>query len=85
MTQYQPYQEEECKESYKKSCHLSMQKDTVKEQVEVCRTPLVKTCDNNVDSDTKAECKTMYESECWTKYEKHEVNSFDFKSYDPLI
>ena len=47
--------------------------------VEVCRTPLVKNCsspaltDNHVDTDTDSDseqaedCRTVYESECWTK------------------
>ena len=53
------------------------EKRTVQEMVEVCRTPLVKNCsspaltDNHVDTDPDSEqgedCRTVYESECWTK------------------
>ena len=53
------------------------EKRTVQEMVEVCRTPLVKNCsspalaDNHVDTDLDSEqgedCRTVYESECWTK------------------
>ena len=78
MTKYEPYQQEECKVQYKKSCQIRHDKKTVSEVVEVCRTPMVKNCDTEAvvvddDSDDNVECKTVYESECWTKYEKHEV------------
>ena len=37
VTKYEPYQEEECKTQYKKSCYIISQKQTVQERVEVCR------------------------------------------------
>ena len=41
------------------------------EDVEVCRTPLVKDC----ETEGEEECRTVYESECWTKYHTHKVGS----------
>lgn len=69
ITRYEPYQEEECGEQFRKSCFIKYEKKSVKQVVEVCRTPLVKDC----DIEGEEICKTMYESECWTKYHVHEV------------
>ena len=73
ITRYEPYQEEECGEQFRKSCFIKNEKIAVNEIVEVCRTPLVKDC--NIDGDEV--CQNVYESECWTKYEVHEVRYCD--------
>ena len=48
----------------------------LEEMVEVCRTPLQKNCSSADGSAQPEECRTMYESECWTKYQRHEVRIF---------
>ena len=75
MTRYTPYQREECSEQYKKVCHLRRDKVQLEEMVEVCRTALQRNC-SLAGSGEGEECRTMYESECWTKYEHHEVRTF---------
>ena len=71
VTRYSQYEEEECRTSYKKNCLLRPDKVEVEEMVEVCRTPMVKNC--SVSSGPE-ECHKVYESECWTKYEQHQVS-----------
>merc|ERR1711983_256855 len=69
VTNYESQQEEECEENFRKSCFIEYEKIAFNETVEVCRTPLVKDCDNNGPE----VCRTEYESECWTKQEEHDV------------
>ena len=69
ITQYEPFQVEECGEQFKKSCFIKTEKKSVTEVVEVCRTPMVKDC----DTEGEEVCHTVYESECWTRHHHHEV------------
>ena len=71
MTRYSPFEEEECSTSFKKNCLLRSEAVEVEEMVEVCRTPLVKNCSVS----GPVECHNIYESECWTKFEQHQVRS----------
>merc|ERR1712142_609696 len=65
VTNYGSQQEEECEENFRKNCFIDYEKVTFNETVEICRTPLVKDCEQ-----TGPEiCRTEYESECWTKPE----------------
>ena len=73
VTRYSPHQEEECSEQFKKECQLRREKVQQEEAVEVCRTVLTKNC-STAGSPEPEDCRTMYESECWTKYEHHEVS-----------
>ena len=75
VTRYTAHQEEQCSEQYKKECQLRREKVQVDEMVEVCRTVLLKNCSSPHSSEPE-ECRSMYESECWTKYEHHEVSTF---------
>merc|ERR1711936_1463595 len=69
VTNYESQQEEECEENFRKNCFIDYEKVAFNETVEICRTPLVKDCEQ-----TGPEiCRTEYESECWTKPEAHEV------------
>ena len=74
VTRYTPHQQEECSEQYKKECQLGREKVEQQEMVEVCRTPLLSNCSSAGSPEGPEECRTMYESECWTKYEQHEVS-----------
>ena len=67
-TSYESQQEEECEENFRKTCFIEYEKTARNETVNVCREPLVNTCEGSVEV-----CKTVYESECWTKQEAHEV------------
>ena len=69
VTNYASQQEEECEEHFKKSCYIAYEPLAFNETVEVCRTPIVKDC----DIEGPAVCQTVYESECWTKQNVHEV------------
>ena len=77
ITRYQPVQQEECGEQFKKNCFIKTEKKSVTEDVEVCRTPLVKDC----ETEGEDECRTVYESECWTKYHTHKVCSAHYIIY----
>ena len=66
VTKYDPHQEEVCKESFIKNCFINYEKIAFNETVEVCRNPLVKDCTTKGNE----MCRTVYESECWTRQEK---------------
>ncbi|QQP50688.1 Uncharacterized protein FKW44_011789 [Caligus rogercresseyi] len=53
-TDFEPQQEEECEENFKKSCFIEYKKVAV-------------------DETGPEECKTVYESECETRYHEHDV------------
>merc|ERR1712055_38968 len=69
ITNYESQQEEECEENFRKSCFIEYEQIALKENVKVCRNPLVKKC----DEPGPEICRTEYESECWTKQEVHDV------------
>ena len=66
-TDFEPQQEEKCEENYIKNCFIEYKKVAGKEQVEFCHTPLV------CEGEGPVECKTVYESQCQTRYHEHDV------------
>ena len=66
-TDFEPQQEEECEENFIKNCFIEYKKVAGKESVEFCHTPLV------CEGEGPTECKTVYESQCQTRYEAHDV------------
>ena len=66
-TDFEPQQEEKCEENYIKNCFIEYKKVASKEQVEFCHTPLV------CEGEGPVECKTVYESQCQTRYHEHDV------------
>jgi len=66
-TDYEPNQEEECVEFFKKNCFISYKNVAFREKVEFCRTPLI------CDGEGPEECRTVYEFQCETRYEEHDV------------
>ncbi len=66
-TDFEPQQEEECDENFKKSCFIEYKKVAFDEPVRFCHTPLI------CVGEGPEECKTVYESECETRYHEHEV------------
>merc|ERR1712180_439084 len=66
-TDFEPQQEEECEENFIKNCFIDYRKIASTEQVEFCHTPLV------CDGEGPVECRTVYESQCETRYHEHDV------------
>jgi len=66
-TDFEPQQEEECSENFKKSCFIEYKKVASEEPVRQCHTPLI------CEGVGPEECKTVYESECETRYHEHDV------------
>ncbi|QQP50680.1 Uncharacterized protein FKW44_011779 [Caligus rogercresseyi] len=64
-TGFQPQQEEECEENFKKDCFIEFKKiavdETILSHTLVC------------EGEGPEECKTVYESECETRYHEHDV------------
>ena len=59
----------ECDENFVKNCYIDYETIAFNETVTVCTNPLVKDCDISGPEI----CQTVYESECWTKQEVHDV------------
>ncbi|XP_040576415.1 uncharacterized protein [Lepeophtheirus salmonis] len=66
-TDFEPQQEEECEENFKKSCFIEYKKVAVEETIQFCHTPFI------CEGEGPEECKTVYESECETRYHEHDV------------
>lgn len=66
-TDFEPQQEEECSETFRKNCFIEYKKIAFDEPVRFCHTPLV------CDGEGPIECKTVYESQCETRYHEHDV------------
>lgn len=66
-TDFEPQQEEECDENFKKDCFIEYKKVAFEEPVQFCHTPLV------CEGEGPVECKTVYESQCETRYHEHDV------------
>ena len=71
ITVYEPHQEEECDENFRKVCDISYEEQALNDVVEECRTPLVSVCE--YDDDCETECRTVQETVCTTSQEEHEV------------
>merc|ERR1712241_161874 len=66
-TDFEPQQEEECEETFTKSCFIEYKKHAEEETIKFCHTPLI------CEGEGEEECKTVYESNCETRYHEHEV------------
>jgi len=69
ITNYVSQQELECEENFVKNCFIDYEQIAFNETITLCRKPLVKDCDVSGPEI----CRTVYESECWTKQEVHDV------------
>ena len=74
MTKYEPHQEEDCEEKFKKTCYIDYEQKAYTEKVEVCTTPWVKDCEVQESGGSQV-CQTIYQSECFTKQTVHQVLS----------
>ena len=66
-TDFEPQQEEECEENFVKKCFIEYKKVATNEKVTFCHTPLV------CEGEGPIECKTIYESQCETRFHEHDV------------
>lgn len=66
-TDFEPQQEEECDETFTKSCFIEYKKSASEEAIKFCHTPLI------CEGAGPEECKTVYESNCQTRFHPHEV------------
>lgn len=66
-TDFEPQQEEECEENFIKNCFIEYKKVASEEETKFCHTPLV------CDGEGPEECRTVYESQCETRYHEHDV------------
>jgi len=66
-TDFEPQQEEECEENFVKSCFIEYRKVASDEKIQFCNTPLV------CEGEGPEECRTVYESQCETRYHEHDV------------
>merc|ERR1712142_1048304 len=66
-TDFEPQQEEECEENFRKSCFIEYKTIASQEKIKFCNTPLV------CEGEGPIECKTVYESQCETRYHEHDV------------
>jgi len=67
-TDFEPQQEEYCEENFIKECFIEYKKTASDEKVEFCHTPLV------CEGEGPEECRTVYESQCETRFHEHEVD-----------
>ena len=70
VTNYKPFNEQECQENFRKVCEISYEQKAVKEKVEECTTPLVPDC---TMADIPEVCRTVYDTVCHTRQEGTEV------------
>merc|ERR1712033_124516 len=66
-TDFEPQQEEECEENFIKNCFIDYKKVASDETIKFCNTPLI------CEGEGPEECKTVYESQCETRYHEHDV------------
>lgn len=69
VTRYEPHQEEECEEKFRKVCVIDYEQKANQEVVEVCTSSFIPDC----DVQGEAVCQTVYTSECSTVQIVHEV------------
>ena len=70
ITTYEPHQEQECDENFRKVCNIVYEDSAVNDVVEECRTQFVKSepCVPGPE-----ECETVYDMVCDTRQKVHEV------------
>jgi len=71
-TIYEAQQEEDCEENYRKSCYIDYEDTAFNQTVQICRRPMMKPSECEDDQQSTV-CRTVYESECWTKQHEHVV------------
>ena len=67
ITDFEPQQEEACEENFVKKCFIEYKPIASTEKVTFCHTPL------KLEEGGEDVCKTLYESQCTTRYHEHDV------------
>jgi len=67
-TDFEPQQEEDCEENFVKSCFIEYRKVASEDTVTFCHTPI------EIQGDGPEVCETVYESQCETRYQEHDVS-----------
>ena len=70
ITTYEPHQEEECNEKFRKVCTIWYEEKAISEMVEECTTPVVAECE---ESERTEDCRTVYDTVCDTRQVGYEV------------
>ena len=70
VTTYEPHQEEECDEKFRKVCTIWYEEKAISEMVEECTTPVVAECQ---ESERTEDCRTVYDTVCDTRQVGYEV------------
>ena len=70
ITTYEPHQEEECDEKFRKVCTIWYEEKAISEMVEECTTPVVAECE---ESERTEDCRTVYDTVCDTRQVGYEV------------
>ena len=70
VTTYEPHQEEECDEKFRKVCTIWYEEKAVSEMVEECTTPVISEC---AESERAEDCRTVYDTVCDTRQVGYEV------------
>ena len=65
-TDFEPQQEEDCEENFRKNCFIEYKKVAVEETVQKCNTPLTY-------EETGEGCKKVTQSVCTTRFHEHDV------------
>merc|ERR1712198_453978 len=78
VTNYESQQEEDCEENFRKNCFINYEKIAFNETVQVCRTPLVKKCDDETSGYT-----TFTKCSKWPR-EVCNVQKKSVKKYTPI-
>lgn len=70
VTRYDPHQEEECEEKFRKICTIDYEQKANQEVVQVCTSNFIPDC----DVEGEQVCQTVWTSECSTVQIVHEVD-----------
>ena len=70
ITTYEPHQEQECDENFRKVCNIVYEDSAINDVVEECRTQFVKSAPCVPGPE---ECETVYDMVCDTRQKVHEV------------
>lgn len=75
-TKFKNQREENCEENFEKICSITFKQQAVNETLEKCYVPIVKECSDEENHNSEVICKTVFESECNTKYVEKQPGKF---------
>ncbi|TRY69217.1 hypothetical protein TCAL_13782 [Tigriopus californicus] len=75
-TKFKNQREDNCEENFEKICSITFKQQAVNETIKKCYKPMVKECSDEKKADRKPICKTVFESECSTRYIEKQLGKF---------